>query len=164
MKVVVGDDFGAWLLLSVWNERDFYVKYFRRLVAASLEGLVTMGVIECRSLITFYLCIFQTNFYFRHDQELCAEFSHTDGELAIFSLKLIEFIDMCFCLRIVQGEEEQDTLVYLPEGLTKGGKKIHLSASFFDHKDISAGDDESDPNNDSLILRGAQPSTGADKT
>ena len=31
-------------------------------------------------------------------------------------------------------------MVYLPEGLAKGGKKIPLSASFYDHKDVSAGE------------------------
>ena len=31
-------------------------------------------------------------------------------------------------------------MVYLPEGLAKGGKKVPLSASFFDHKEISAGE------------------------
>ena len=56
-------------------------------------------------------------------------------------IKLFEFIEMCFFVdNIFEGEEEQDTLVYLPEGLAKGGKKIPLSASFYDHKDISAGE------------------------
>ena len=75
---------------------------FRRLVAASLEGLVTMGVIECRwrkhldchtilnicdchiNFVDFIVQTFQNMFYFRHDQELCAEFNHTDGELGRF--------------------------------------------------------------------------------
>ena len=66
---------------------------FRRLVAASLEGLVTMGVIECRwrkhldchiNFVNFIVKTFQNMFYFRHDQELCAEFNHTDGELGRF--------------------------------------------------------------------------------
>ena len=60
-------------------------------------------------------------------------------------------------------------MVYLPEGLAKGGKRLPLSASFFDHKDISAGEPRvimiaNSNNNDSVILRGAQPSAGADKT
>ena len=37
------------------------------------------------------------------------------------------------------GSREEDALVYLPEGLVKGGKRVPLAASFFDHKDISAG-------------------------
>ena len=45
-----------------------------------------------------------------------------------------------FVEKTIQGDEEQDTLVYLPGGLSKGGKKIPLSASFYDHKDISAGE------------------------
>ena len=48
---------------------------------------------------------------------------------------------MCFFVEeTIEGDEEQDNLVYLPEGLAKGGKKVPLSASFFDHKDISAGE------------------------
>ena len=48
---------------------------------------------------------------------------------------------MCFFVdKSFEGDEDQDTLVYLPEGLAKGGKKIPLSASFYDHKDISAGE------------------------
>ena len=47
---------------------------------------------------------------------------------------------LCAYEETIQGDEEQDTLVYLPEGLAKGGKKVPLSASFFDHKDISAGE------------------------
>ena len=79
-------------------------------------------------------------FYFRHDQELCAEFNHTDGELTTH-YKLFGFIEICFFVdNKFEGDEEQDTLVYLPEGLAKGGKKIPLSASFYDHKDISAGE------------------------
>ena len=55
--------------------------------------------------------------------------------------KLFQFIEMrLFVEKTIQGDEEQDTLVYLPEGLAKGGKRIPLSASFFDHKDISAGE------------------------
>ena len=45
-----------------------------------------------------------------------------------------------FVEKPIQGDEEQDMLVYLPDGLAKGGKKVPLSASFFDHKDISAGE------------------------
>ena len=37
------------------------------------------------------------------------------------------------------GSKEEDALVYLPEGLVKGGRRVPLAASFFDHKDISAG-------------------------
>merc|ERR1719225_1886456 len=85
---------GPWLILLCAQEACM-TTVTRRLVAASLEGLVTMGVIECR-----------------HDQELCTEY--TDGS------------------------REEDALVYLPEGLVKGGKNIPLAASFFDHKDISA--------------------------
>ena len=56
-------------------------------------------------------------------------------------IKLSEFMEMGFFVdNRFEGEEEQDTLVYLPEGLAKGGKKIPLSASFYDHKDISAGE------------------------
>ena len=51
-------------------------------------------------------------------------------------IKLFEFNEMCF----IEGDEEQDRLVYLPEGLAKGGKRVPLSASFYDHKDISAGE------------------------
>ena len=51
-------------------------------------------------------------------------------------INLFEFNEMCF----IEGDEEQDRLVYLPEGLAKGGKRIPLSASFYDHKDISAGE------------------------
>ena len=55
--------------------------------------------------------------------------------------KLFQFIEMrLFVEKTIQGDEEQDPLVCLPEGLAKGGKRIPLSASFFDHKEISAGE------------------------
>ena len=56
-------------------------------------------------------------------------------------INFFEFIEMCFFVdNLFEGDEDQDRLVYLPEGLSKGGKRVPLSASFYDHKDISAGE------------------------
>ena len=45
-------------------------------------------------------------------------------------------------------------MVFLPDGLAaKGGKKIPLAASLFDHKDISEGEDSDHNNDETFILQ-----------
>ena len=105
---------------------------------------------------------------YRHDEELCTEYTDgkwvswdnanvkfiNKPYINLFALDPIRntlffhwtgSIDYnihrrnTFTFPPTSGSRDEDSLVYLPDGLVKGGKRIPLAASFFDHKDISAG-------------------------
>ena len=142
-----------------------------------------MGVIECRSTKhldcqNFQLChnwqvhcqdlyVFKRSFISGMTKNSVLNSTTLMVSWAHFT-KL--FWVLLLCWQKSSGDEEQDLLVYLPEGLAKGGKKIPLSASFYDHKDVSAGETKMMMTIrtvkicENVIFRGAQPHPGADQT